>query len=162
MRGKFFWINKFTLRFVWIFASTLSFKNVFNLSFMNVYDCSTQCCLTGMHFWRHMYGLSHGILQMSERCFLNNLNNRCKFEQSHLCSFISKCSELCITHCTWFFLNDYISCFSKNIPAAKRELSKLNKYSTPLGKLFCVKRVVNALTKPPKQSFINSNSGENR
>lgn len=60
------------------------------------------------------------------------------------------------------FLNDYISCFSKNIPAAKRELSKLNKYSTPLGKLFCVKRVVNALTKPPKQSFINSNSGENR
>ncbi|XP_064599093.1 ankyrin repeat domain-containing protein 27-like [Liolophura sinensis] len=50
--------------------------------------------------------------------------------------------------------------FSKNIPAAKRELSKLNKYSTPLGKLFCVKRVVNALTKPPKQSFINSDSVE--
>ncbi|XP_005100788.1 ankyrin repeat domain-containing protein 27 [Aplysia californica] len=42
--------------------------------------------------------------------------------------------------------------FNQNIPPAKKELSRLNRYSTPMGRLFCVKRVVAALTKPPKQN----------
>ncbi|CAL1535487.1 unnamed protein product, partial [Lymnaea stagnalis] len=33
---------------------------------------------------------------------------------------------------------------------AKKELSSLNRYSTPMGRLFCIKRVVAALTRPPK------------
>ncbi|XP_059150354.1 ankyrin repeat domain-containing protein 27-like [Physella acuta] len=40
--------------------------------------------------------------------------------------------------------------FSQNILPAKKELSQLNRYSTPVGRLFCIKRVVSALTKPPK------------
>ncbi|BFZ13244.1 hypothetical protein BsWGS_16283 [Bradybaena similaris] len=42
--------------------------------------------------------------------------------------------------------------FSQNIPGAKKELNLLNRYSTPVGRLFCLKRVVAALTKPPKSS----------
>lgn len=40
--------------------------------------------------------------------------------------------------------------FSRNIPAAKKELATLNRFSTPLGRLFCMKRVVTALTRPLK------------
>ncbi|CAG5132154.1 unnamed protein product, partial [Candidula unifasciata] len=49
--------------------------------------------------------------------------------------------------------------FSQNIPAAKKELNLLNRYSTPVGRLFCLKRVVATLTKPPK-SLIKENSKE--
>lgn len=41
--------------------------------------------------------------------------------------------------------------FNQNIPPAKKELSSLNKYCTPVGRLLCMKRVVTALTRPPKQ-----------
>ncbi|KAK7115490.1 ankyrin repeat domain-containing protein 27-like [Littorina saxatilis] len=41
--------------------------------------------------------------------------------------------------------------FSQNIPPAKKELAGLNSFSTPMGRLFCVKRVVTALTRPLKQ-----------
>ena len=33
----------------------------------------------------------------------------------------------------------------ENIPRARRELSNLNRYSTPLGKLSCIRRVIKAL-----------------
>ncbi|KAK6166700.1 hypothetical protein SNE40_023334 [Patella caerulea] len=46
--------------------------------------------------------------------------------------------------------------FSQNIPPAKKELSKLNQYSTPLGRLFCIKRVVASLTRPSRQSSQSS------
>lgn len=42
--------------------------------------------------------------------------------------------------------------FSRNIPPAKKELAGLNRFSTPMGRLFCIKRVVTALTRPLKQS----------
>ncbi|KAL8590034.1 hypothetical protein ACOMHN_007059 [Nucella lapillus] len=42
--------------------------------------------------------------------------------------------------------------FSRNIPPAKKELAALNRFSTPMGRLFCVKRVVTALTRPLKQA----------
>ena len=42
--------------------------------------------------------------------------------------------------------------FEENLPVAKMELAKLNKFSTPLGRLFCLKKVVSALTKPLKKS----------
>ncbi|XP_071091620.1 ankyrin repeat domain-containing protein 27-like [Haliotis cracherodii] len=42
--------------------------------------------------------------------------------------------------------------FSKNVSLAKVELSRLNNFTTPVGRLFCVKRVVAALTKPRKGS----------
>ncbi|GFO47363.1 ankyrin repeat domain-containing protein 27, partial [Plakobranchus ocellatus] len=41
--------------------------------------------------------------------------------------------------------------FSQNMIPAKKELGLLNRYSTPMGRLFCIKRVVAALTKPPKE-----------
>ncbi|XP_064640281.1 ankyrin repeat domain-containing protein 27-like [Lineus longissimus] len=40
--------------------------------------------------------------------------------------------------------------FCINIPRAKRELSNLTRYSTPLGKLFCIRRVIMALMQPSK------------
>ncbi|XP_067652042.1 ankyrin repeat domain-containing protein 27-like [Haliotis asinina] len=42
--------------------------------------------------------------------------------------------------------------FSKNVSLAKVELSRLNNFTTPVGRLFCVKRMVAALTKPRKGS----------
>ncbi|GFR93806.1 ankyrin repeat domain-containing protein 27 [Elysia marginata] len=41
--------------------------------------------------------------------------------------------------------------FSQNMIPAKKELGLLNRYSTPMGRLFCIKRVVAALTKPPRE-----------
>ncbi|KAL4234793.1 Ankyrin repeat domain-containing protein 27 [Mactra antiquata] len=38
--------------------------------------------------------------------------------------------------------------FEENIPMARKELARLNQFSTPLGRTFCMKRVVTALTKP--------------
>ncbi|XP_053402655.1 ankyrin repeat domain-containing protein 27-like [Mercenaria mercenaria] len=38
--------------------------------------------------------------------------------------------------------------FEENLPYARKELSRLNQYSTPLGRVFCLKRVITALTKP--------------
>lgn len=43
---------------------------------------------------------------------------------------------------------DVRSEYEENLPAARKELSKLNQYSTPLGRLGCLKRVVTALTRP--------------
>ena len=42
--------------------------------------------------------------------------------------------------------------FEENLPLAKMELAKLNKFSTPLGRLFCLKKVVTALTRPLKNA----------
>ena len=42
--------------------------------------------------------------------------------------------------------------FEENLPVAKMELAKLNKFSTPLGRLFCLKKVVTALTRPLKNA----------
>ncbi|XP_076470280.1 ankyrin repeat domain-containing protein 27-like isoform X2 [Babylonia areolata] len=42
--------------------------------------------------------------------------------------------------------------FSQNLPPAKKELAGLNRFSSPMGRLFCIKRVVTALTRPLKQS----------
>ena len=46
--------------------------------------------------------------------------------------------------------------FSQNVPRARKELSHLNRFSTPLGKLNCVKRVVMTLMQPPKMTKGNS------
>ena len=51
-------------------------------------------------------------------------------------------------------LFSYIS-FSQNIPPAKKELAGLNRFSTPMGRLFCIKRVVTALTRPLKSASSN-------
>ncbi|CAH1779792.1 unnamed protein product [Owenia fusiformis] len=40
--------------------------------------------------------------------------------------------------------------FCHNVPKARRELSSINKYTTPLGKLYCVRRAVQAIMQPPK------------
>ena len=45
--------------------------------------------------------------------------------------------------------------FEENLPQAKIELAKLNKFSTPLGRLFCMKKVVSALTKPLKKASVS-------
>uniref|UniRef100_A0A2C9KDZ8 VPS9 domain-containing protein n=1 Tax=Biomphalaria glabrata TaxID=6526 RepID=A0A2C9KDZ8_BIOGL len=45
--------------------------------------------------------------------------------------------------------------FNENILPAKKELSQLNRYSTPVGRLFCIKRVVAALTKAPRLSSVS-------
>ena len=45
--------------------------------------------------------------------------------------------------------------FEENLPVAKMELAKLNKFGTPLGRLFCLKRVVSALTKPLKKANVS-------
>ena len=45
--------------------------------------------------------------------------------------------------------------FEENLPQAKMELAKLNKFSTPLGRLFCMKKVVSALTKPLKKATVS-------
>jgi len=37
--------------------------------------------------------------------------------------------------------------YDQNLPAARKELEMLNYYSTPLGRLLCLKRVVTALTR---------------
>ncbi|XP_041376515.1 ankyrin repeat domain-containing protein 27-like [Gigantopelta aegis] len=39
--------------------------------------------------------------------------------------------------------------FSQNIKPAKKELAKLNSYSTPLGRLLCIKRVTSLLSRSP-------------
>ncbi|XP_013410574.1 ankyrin repeat domain-containing protein 27 isoform X2 [Lingula anatina] len=41
--------------------------------------------------------------------------------------------------------------FRENIPKAKKELQTLNRYSTPLGKLNCIKKVVTILMQPPRR-----------
>ena len=41
--------------------------------------------------------------------------------------------------------------FIVNIVPARKELHRLNSYSTPFGRMKCLKRVVSALCKPPKQ-----------
>jgi hypothetical protein len=43
---------------------------------------------------------------------------------------------------------DIRSEFEENLPYAKKEVSRLNQFSTPLGRVLCLKRVVTALTKP--------------
>ncbi|XP_052817656.1 ankyrin repeat domain-containing protein 27-like isoform X2 [Mya arenaria] len=40
--------------------------------------------------------------------------------------------------------------YDQNLPAARKELSMLNQYSTPLGRLLCLKRVITALLRPIK------------
>lgn len=47
--------------------------------------------------------------------------------------------------------------YEENLPAARKELSRLNQFSTPLGRLGCLKRVVTALTRPIK-SRLNDES----
>ena len=47
--------------------------------------------------------------------------------------------------------------FVVNIVPARKELQRLNSYSTPFGRMKCLKKVVSALCKPPKQQ----NSGRN-
>ncbi|KAL5021255.1 hypothetical protein ScPMuIL_000410 [Solemya velum] len=42
--------------------------------------------------------------------------------------------------------------FNENIPAARKELSQLNRFSTPLGRLFCFKRAISNLSRPLKNS----------
>ena len=42
--------------------------------------------------------------------------------------------------------------FEENLPGAKKELAMLNQYSTPVGRLLCIKRVFAAITKPLKES----------
>ena len=43
--------------------------------------------------------------------------------------------------------------YEENLPAAWKELSMLNQYSTPLGRLMCLKRVIAALTRPIKSKM---------
>ncbi|KAL3859954.1 hypothetical protein ACJMK2_010133 [Sinanodonta woodiana] len=38
--------------------------------------------------------------------------------------------------------------FERNLPLARTQLAKLNKYATPIGRLCCLKRVMSDLTKP--------------
>lgn len=49
--------------------------------------------------------------------------------------------------------------FEENLPYAKKELSRLNQFSTPLGRLFCLKRVITALTKPLFKAQENEGNG---
>lgn len=40
--------------------------------------------------------------------------------------------------------------FSNNIPIARKEIARLNKYSTPMGKLYCIQRLIAFLMRSPK------------
>ena len=44
----------------------------------------------------------------------------------------------------------------ENIPRARRELTNLTKYSTPMGKMLCIRRVIVALMQPPKRNHKSS------
>ena len=46
--------------------------------------------------------------------------------------------------------------FIVNIVPARKELHRLNSYSTPFGRMKCLKRVVSALCKPPKQQNLGT------
>lgn len=49
-----------------------------------------------------------------------------------------------------FMLFIYFHGFSANLPAARKEITRLNKYSTPMGKLYCIQRVIAALMRSHK------------
>ncbi|XP_074646412.1 ankyrin repeat domain-containing protein 27-like [Tubulanus polymorphus] len=48
--------------------------------------------------------------------------------------------------------------FSENIPRARKELTSLCRYSTPIGKLYCIRRVIMALMQTPRSSKKSGNS----
>lgn len=52
--------------------------------------------------------------------------------------------------------------FIANLPAARKEITRLNKYSTPMGKLYCIQRVIAALMRSHKTPQSPTEDGTDR